>query len=302
MALPVLQITRVSKTYPHQDYPALKDIHISVSANEHLGLIGANGSGKTTLFRLLMNFIRPDAGTIHILGSSRTELAKRNLGFVPEHQQGLDNFTPVELLNYATRMAGMNRRKGSKRIDELIRWVQLESQKNELISGFSKGMKQRLQLALSRVHNPPILLLDEPMSGLDPSGQKMLRSLLQELDQHTLLYASHNLTDIEDLCSRVIILHQGEIVKDLLIADQETEIFTVETPPQFLELLQKFKNIELRKTWPKPDGLRIEFLSPPAIVQELLTEAREQGIEIHRLRSRSTLEDYYERYVQKQEG
>ena len=126
---------------------------------------------------------------------------KNRIGFVSEYQEGLENFTPVEILKFSGEMAGMIPSKIAKRTDELLKWIALESHGEELISTFSKGMRQRLFLASALIHEPQILLLDEPMSGLDPESQNAFRVLLQNLEDFTILYASHQLSEIEDICN-----------------------------------------------------------------------------------------------------
>lgn len=293
----MIEISNLRKTYPHQTEPALKDISFKVAETEQVGIIGANGSGKTTLFRLILNFIRPDSGEIRIMGESDLERAKKHVGFVPEHQEGLENFTPQELLISSGRMSRLPNEIIKKRAEELLLWSGLDKSRNQLLGSFSKGMVQRLQLALALVHKPKILLLDEPMSGLDPAGQQALRGLLKGLEGFTMLYTSHNLSDVENFCDRVMIFHQGSIIKDLQLAGQETDIFTIETEPAFLKMLEKFPEIEIRSQVQNENGLKIEFIARQSVMQDLIAECKKENISIRRLRSRSILDDLYGRYV-----
>ena len=190
----IIQVSHISKIYRGQTNYALENVSFNVDVKEKVGLIGANGSGKTTLFRLLLNFLRCSSGSIEILGEKNLEKTKHYIGFVSEYQEGLENFTPLEILEFSAKMAGMSPAKISGKTDELLKWTSLESHKDKLVSTLSKGMRQRLLLASALIQEPQILLLDEPMSGLDPKSQNDFLNLLQRLDNFTIIYASHQLS------------------------------------------------------------------------------------------------------------
>ncbi len=294
---PALKISNLEKTYPHQNSPALQDISFEVYQGDKIGLIGANGSGKTTLFRLILNLLHPDHGTINILDQSDPEKAKKHLGFVSEHQEGLTNFTPDEILMYAGRMSGISEIIVNKKRSELLKWAKLESQRDELLESFSKGMRQRLFLASALIHSPDILLLDEPMSGLDPSSQNDFRELLKGLKSYTLLYASHQLADVEELCNRIFIFHQGKFIKDIAFTEQRDSIFILDTEVSIIPLIEKFKRIHFRESRKTREIFRVEILSDQNSFQKLLSECQQKNIPIHRIKSKSILEDEYDRYV-----
>ena len=296
METPILKIENLTKTYPNQKTPAIKDITFEIRANEKVGIIGENGSGKTTLFRLILNLINPDKGKIIILNDSNQESAKRYIGFVPEHQEGLENFTPNELLYLAGKMSKLHKREIKKRTDKLLTWIQLTDYKDTMVNSFSKGMFQRLQFALALIHEPQILILDEPMSGLDPEGQKNLRLLLQNLENYTVLYASHNLADVEELCNRIIFIHKGKIIKDFRLSEQNLAIFILETEPRALNILNKITDITIRKSIKLGNQIKIEILSNHSVFQEFLALCKQKNIEIYRLKSKSILEELYEKY------
>ncbi len=293
----LLTVIDLVKTYAGQEYPALNGISFRINASERVGIIGANGSGKTTLFRLVANLIRPDRGTVQVMGETNLEHAKQFIGFVPEHQTGLENFTPGELIEFAGKMHGLSKEVIQRRTAELLEWSGLKEHRDELTAGFSKGMVQRMQLALALVHNPKILLLDEPMSGLDPEGQKSLTTLLHSLKGYTLLYASHQLTEIEEFCERVIMLHQGKIVADILLREQDRDIFVIEADAGFEDILSDFPEVELRQHRKSGDSVKFEILARQGVVQKLLAICHQKNIAIRRMRSRSYLEDLYQKYV-----
>lgn len=293
----MIEVENLKKTYAGQPQPALDGISFSVRENERVGIIGANGSGKTTLFRSIINLVHPESGFVKIIGSTDLENSKQYFGFVPEHQQGLENFTPGELLTLAGEMYGLKRDRIGEKSKQLLIWVALRDQKDNLVAGFSKGMMQRLQVALALIHDPPILLLDEPMSGLDPLGQKMLRGLLKDLDNRTLLYASHNLAEVEDICDRIIILHQGKMMSDRPVEMDTEAIITLEAGQSLDKVLTAFPEIKVRDQHRKNLTFVYEIQASASQFQDFLAVCKEKNLPVLRFRSRSMLEDIYEKFV-----
>ncbi|MCK6620080.1 MAG: ABC transporter ATP-binding protein [Calditrichaceae bacterium] len=292
-----IEMTGVSKTYSGAPRPALEAVDLEVAAGERLGLIGANGSGKTTLMRLLMNFVLPERGSIRIMGERNLEKARRFMGFVPERQEGMENFTPRELLRIAARMYRMEKNRAAERIAEMLNFTQLSGFAGELVAGFSKGMAQRLQIGIALIHQPRILLLDEPMSGLDPGGQKDVREVLARLSDRTLVYASHNLEEIETFCTVVVILQGGRVIHRLNLQEIRQEIYTLDASRLALEILSHFPDLKPRVLRETGEKVRVEFAADYLKIQKLLAALNERRVDIQRLRSRSVLEDYYHRYV-----
>lgn len=292
-----IEMSYVSKTYDRASQPALLEVDLRVSPGEKIGLIGANGSGKTTLLRLLMNFVLPDKGRIQIWGENNLEKARKYIGFVPERQEGMENFTPRELLSISARMCGMKGIETNRRIEELLAFAELTKVADELLSGFSKGMAQRVQICIALIHQPQILLLDEPMSGLDPGGQEDVRNLLFRLPDLTLIYASHNLAEIETFCSSVIIIHRGRIVQKLNLDEIQQEIFTMELHGLELKLLDDFKELNPQILSRDTDKVHLQMISDSDSIQKFIAVLNDRQVGIKRLRSRSVLEDYYHRYV-----
>lgn len=292
-----IEISDVSKTYDRASEPALLEVDLRVSPGEKIGLIGANGSGKTTLLRLLMNFVLPDKGRIQIWGENSLEKTRKYIGFVPERQEGMENFTPRELLHISARMYGMKGIETNRRIEELLEFAELTKVADELLSGFSKGMAQRVQICIALIHRPQILLLDEPMSGLDPGGQEDVRSLLFRLPNLTMLYASHNLEEIETFCSSVIIIHRGQIVQKLNLDEIQQEIFTMELHGLEMKLLDDFKELNPQILSQEADKVHLQMISDSDLIQKFIAILNDHQVGIKRLRSRSVLEDYYHRYV-----
>jgi ABC-2 type transport system ATP-binding protein len=214
----VVEVQNLKKTFVfgllRKKVHAVKQVSFQVMQGDMFGLLGPNGSGKTTTLRMILKLIFPSEGEIRILGTTEhnREVAKK-IGFLPENPYIYQYLKPREFLDLCGRLVGMPRGQIRQRSEEMIDKVGLRHAVDRPIGKFSKGMMQRMGIAQALLHDPPILILDEPMSGLDPIGRKEIRELLQE--QHrlgkTLIFTSHILTDVERLCERVAIIHQGEI-------------------------------------------------------------------------------------------
>ncbi len=293
----LIEIKNVSKTYFHAAEPAVEDISLNINAGEKIGLIGANGSGKTTLMRLLMNFVLPDKGNIEINGDSNLEMAKKLIGFVPERQEGMENFTPWELLNLSAQMFGIDPGGAKSKIEELLDFAELTDVADNLISDFSKGMAQRVHICIALIHNPKILLLDEPMSGLDPGGQKDVREILQKLNNITMIYASHHLDEIETFCTKVAIIHNGNLVRTLSLDEIRQEIFTMALESSARPALAQFANLNPQVLQEIDGKIEVQFISNSEELQKVIAVLNSQNVDIKRMRSRSVLEDLYHRYI-----
>jgi ABC-2 type transport system ATP-binding protein len=195
---------------------ALQDLDLQVRRGEILGYVGPNGSGKTTTLKLLFGLLKPDRGQAFVLGEPASARRWRfRAGYLPEHPYLYDYLTPAEYLDYVGRLFGYPVAKRRERTRELLALVGLERSANVPMRRFSKGMVQRAGLAQALVNDPEILILDEPMSGLDPIGRRLARQII--VDQHragkTVLFSTHILTDAETLCDRVAVLRDGRLLK-----------------------------------------------------------------------------------------
>ncbi len=196
--------------------PALVDLDLEVRRGEVLGYVGPNGSGKTTTLKLLTGLLRPDAGEVRVFGMPLESRAWRHrVGYLPEHPYLYDYLTPAEYLDYAGRLFGVSAAARREKRRELLALVGLERSADLPMRRFSKGMLQRVGLAQALVNDPELLLLDEPMSGLDPLGRRLVRNLILELRRagKTVLFSTHILSDAETLCDRVAVLRAGRLVR-----------------------------------------------------------------------------------------
>ncbi len=193
---------------------ALDPLHLSVHAGEVFGYLGPNGAGKTTTLKLLMGLVFPTAGTARILGMDLDDPAlKAQIGFLPEHPYFYDYLTARELLEYYAQLSGVPGKDRSARVEQMLARVGLSDMGRLQLRKFSKGMLQRVGLAQAILHEPKIVFLDEPMSGLDPMGRREVRALIEQLRQEgkTVFFSTHILSDAEALCDRVAVIHQGKL-------------------------------------------------------------------------------------------
>lgn len=191
---------------------ALDALNLTVNEGEVFGFLGPNGAGKSTAIKILMNFIKADSGTVRIKNIPiELPQARRHIGFLPENPCFYDHLTAAELLKFIGVTSGMDRQTIAQRTDALLTELKLAPAKHQPIRTYSKGMTQRIGLAMAMIHDPDIYILDEPMSGLDPLGRRLVADLIQKLKHSgkTVFFSSHILSDIERLCDRVGILHQG---------------------------------------------------------------------------------------------
>jgi ABC-2 type transport system ATP-binding protein len=193
---------------------AVQDLSLEVRPGEIFGLLGPNGAGKTTTIKLLLGFVRPSSGRAFVAGApAGTLAARRRVGYLPENPALYEFLTGVEYLRFAGQLSGLSRDDSRRRADELLDRVGLAGRADRAIRRFSKGMVQRLGLAQALVGDPEIVILDEPMSGLDPIGRKDVRDLILSLrmERRTVLFSTHILSDVEAICDRVGIIADGRL-------------------------------------------------------------------------------------------
>jgi len=214
-----IEIDNLTKSYPVGFWkkhfrPALKGLTLNVERGETFGFIGPNGAGKTTTLKLLMGIIFPTAGSAHILGKDIADAEiKKKIGFLPEQPYFYDYLNPSELLDYYASLSGVSATERKKRIPELLERVGLADSARKQLRKFSKGMLQRVGIAQAIIHDPEVIFLDEPMSGLDPIGRHEIREMIQGLKDagKTIFFSTHILSDVEALCDRVAVVHKGEL-------------------------------------------------------------------------------------------
>ena len=217
-ATPTIRTHRLTKQF--DNHVAVNHLDLEIDRGEVYGLIGPNGAGKTTLIRMLAAAEEPTTGEIYIngmrflRGQNNPEL-KRQLGYLPDDFPLYDDLTVWDYLDYFARLYFLRDPQRSQRLHEVIELVELKQKRNESIATLSRGMKQRLSLARSIIHNPTLLLLDEPVSGLDPLARVQVRNIIKSLQQQgmTIIISSHILSDLAEICTSIGIMELGNLVE-----------------------------------------------------------------------------------------
>lgn len=195
----------------------LRGVSLKVKQGEVFGFLGPNGAGKTTTMKTVLSLITPEDGTVRVLGNEGLpDSTKERVGFMPENTYLYKYLTGREFLRFSGRFFNIAKDELEARIDVLLAKVGLDKAADRLLSKYSKGMLQRVGLAQAMVNNPDMVFLDEPMSGLDPLGRKMVKDLILELKDRgaTVFFNTHILSDVESICDHFAIIHKGQIVAD----------------------------------------------------------------------------------------
>jgi len=215
---PAISLLNISRSFRDHFWTSrrtvLKNISLEIQPGEVFGFLGPNGAGKTTTIKIITGLIRPDTGQAHVFGEPAGTLgAKRKIGFLPESPYFYDHLTGYEFLKIHARLSGITDVRA--RIDALLGMVDLHHARNQRLALYSRGMLQRIGIAQALLGDPQVLILDEPLSGLDPVGRKEIKDIiLQEKKQgKTIFFSSHILPDAEAICDRVGIIIKGEIVE-----------------------------------------------------------------------------------------
>lgn len=225
-AIATHELTKTYKSFSRAGGPALHALTLGVRPNEVFGFLGRNGAGKTTTIKLLCSLIRPTSGTALIFGhEARKKDARRRIGYLPENPYFYEYLTPRETLDFYGRLHGLDHRARAAEWRKLSELLNLGSIANQRVRGFSKGMRQRLGFAVALVGDPDVLILDEPMSGLDPQGRRAIRELILRMrdEKKTIFFSSHVLGDVQQICDRVAILVRGRLKREGRIDQLLTE-------------------------------------------------------------------------------
>jgi ABC-2 type transport system ATP-binding protein len=210
--MPAVEVIDVVKSYGSK--VAVASLSFAVNGHEIFGLIGPNGAGKTTTLRMMMDIIKPDSGKVMILGEMASEATKARLGYLPEERGLYRKLTVIDSITYLASLKGMDPRSIEARADELLGRMGMLPQKRTRIEELSKGMAQIIQLIVTIIHDPELVVLDEPFAGLDPVNTELVKQLLVDLrDQgRAVVLSTHQMNQVEALCDRILMIDNGRAV------------------------------------------------------------------------------------------
>lgn len=208
----VVKVKNLKKQF--SDLEVIKGLDFILKKGRCVALLGANGAGKTTTLQMLSGMMKPTSGNIEFSSMKSGEDFRKLIGYLPQHPVFYDWMTGREFLEYAGKLAGLQKKEAKERTTELLELVGLSEAKNRRIGKYSGGMKQRLGIAQGIIHRPLLVMLDEPVSALDPFGRREVLELLEQLKKETtILFSTHILNDAEEVCDEILFLHKGKIVE-----------------------------------------------------------------------------------------
>jgi ABC-2 type transport system ATP-binding protein len=210
--MPSIEIKNVSKSFGSNK--VVDDVSFEVEDGEIFGLLGPNGAGKTTIIRILLDIFTPDSGTISILGSAMTEAKKDLIGYLPEERGLYQDIQLERCLVYLATLKGLSQVEAGKRVAKWLDKFDLSAHSHKKVKELSKGMQQKAQLIATLIHEPRIVIIDEPFSALDPVNTQMVKDVLRELRQKgiTIVMCTHQMHQVEELCDRLVLIDHGKIM------------------------------------------------------------------------------------------
>ncbi|HEY1052850.1 MAG TPA: ABC transporter ATP-binding protein [Prosthecobacter sp.] len=280
-AVTVNHLTKVFKgTLVKGAFRAVHDVSLTVNPGEVYGLIGPNGSGKSTTMKAVLGLLKPTEGSTAIFGIPSIEVAsRRSVGFLPENPYFYKHLTGRETLHFYGSLCGMRGAALKKRSDEMLALTGLEDAATRRVGGYSKGMLQRLGLAQALIHEPRLLVLDEPTAGVDPAGSRKIRDLIIEFRSRgiTILVTSHLLEQMQEVCDRVGIMAHGRMVRegrveDLIAVENQTEMVLENATPELLAKIEALIKAEGAATSAKI----LHSGHPRTTLERLFLEATQQ--------------------------
>lgn len=210
--MPAVEVNHIIKSYA--DKVVVNDLAFSVNQGEIFGLIGPNGAGKTTTIRMLMDIIKPDSGDVTILGEKLTEASKNKLGYMPEERGLYRKLSVIDSIIYLASLKGMDRHEAEEKADELLNQTGMLASKRRKIEELSKGMGQIIQFIITIIHDPELVILDEPFGSLDPVNIELLKSMFLDLRNQgkAIILSTHQMNQVEELCDRILMIDNGHSV------------------------------------------------------------------------------------------
>ena len=300
----ILAIENLTKRF--SSFVAVDNLNLKIEENQCIGFLGPNGAGKTTTIKILVGLLKPTSGNAYINGVDVTKdirSALSGVGIVVETPQFYSNLTPNEILTYFGKLRGVAEKKIDSRIEEMLKLVNLLEWKEKKIGTFSKGMKQRLGIASALLHDPKLVILDEPTTGLDPRGMIEIREIIKTLKNEgkTILMSSHLLAEVQEVCDKIAIIDKGKLVrfedvKSISTIENLSTIAIETLVPISKEQTSNIENLSgVNKIISKSENeFNIEFTGNNEAKAALLDSVQKIGIKLLSFKTtRSELESLY---------
>ncbi|NOU89762.1 ATP-binding cassette domain-containing protein [Paenibacillus sp. LMG 31460] len=296
-----LEVKNITKTY--KEKTAVHNFSMVLQSGECVGLIGPNGAGKSTLIKVISDIINPTMGEVLLNGKKISQM-KKEIGYLPQYPNFYHWMTAQETLAFMGELSGLGKEELTKAIPEILSKVGLSGEENSKVGTFSGGMKQRLGIAQALLHKPSLIVMDEPVSALDPIGRREVLNLIEEIKRETtILLSTHILSDAEEICERFIIIKNGQKIEDTTISDllnsnsQNKLIFEVTSIDQ--EWMEVLKNLNyVKDVEAVGNKIKIQVENIGLNKNKLLRSALEHQVDLVKFEINSdTLEEIFMKLV-----
>ena len=295
----VISLERVFKRIGQREI--LKDVTLTVEQGDIFGYLGPNGAGKTTSIRIILGLFAPDSGKVSVLGQNPgDDRVRQKIGFVLENDGLYENMSAYDNLGYYAKIYGVS--EPAEKINGVIRLVGLADRAKDRVGAYSKGMRQRLALARAVLHNPEVLVLDEPTAGVDPTGQIEIRQIMLDMAHKqgkTILLSSHNLDEVQRICNRIALIHRGEIrlsgeLEELQKGMSRGEVVIETAEPLIQSQIDHLRDMAGVKVQGQKSNILTLSVGKDVDVSAIVTFLAASGVRIEQVKKQeATLEEIY---------
>ena len=274
----------VSVSHLYKSYnglEAVKDVTFSVNPGEILGLIGPNGAGKSTTIKIILDFMKPDSGSVMLFGDSMTEATKNKIGYLPESKGLYKDLSAIDCILYLATLKGMDKGKAKEKAMQLLEKTNMIESSKKKIKHMSKGMGQMIQFIVTIIHDPELLIMDEPFSGLDPVNTELMKNMIGEMrdEGRAIILSTHQMNQVEELCDRVLMIDRGE---EVLYGDLKRVKSKYRRHSVLVSIDGKLGNLSgVTEKRMSTDGVEL-VLAKDTSPQVVLDQIRGQGLAINR--------------------
>jgi len=294
-----VELNNICKSY--NDHLVVNNVSFTVAQGEIFGLIGPNGAGKTTTLRMIMDIIKPESGEISILGENLNEDAKNRIGYLPEERGLYKKISVLQSLVYLASLKGMGNRPARSRAEELLQRVDMLPHQEKKIEELSRGMGQIIQFLATIIHDPQLLILDEPFAGLDPVNTQLLKEIILELRSQgrAIILSTHMMNEVEALCDRILMINKGRTVLYGELAEIKSRYRNNSVFLKFDGVLGEIEGVVSKKDHGEYVELFLDRETPP---QKILGQLVSRGVEINQFEvSTPSLNEIFLQVVEKEQ-